>query len=61
MITLENTFAGYGEQSTQGVYVCIKIALKSINKLSIILIGGFICSCRMATLKYSNGIGLDDR
>ena len=28
MITLENTFAGYGEQSTQGVHVCINSANK---------------------------------
>ena len=36
MITLENTFAWYGEQSTQGVYVCINSI--SIVKMSKILV-----------------------
>ena len=36
MITLQNTFAWYGEQFTQGVYVCINSI--SIVKLSKILV-----------------------
>ena len=40
MITLEkNTFAWYGEQSTQGVYVCINSII--IVKLSKILVDSF--------------------
>ena len=36
LTTLENTFAWYGEQSTQGVYVCIRSV--GIVKLSKVLV-----------------------